>query len=235
MNRGKRGMILACLTSAVLLTAVSLASAENAASTGPELITPPAGQPTEGKPSATYDSLDAGRDAYQRAEAERRGAIQRQIESNRQVPGTADPLGYYPLRGIGPVYAVPLLRPARRAVWAYRNWESQYPYSVYRPPLLPLTPLPVDPRGALPGYLGTYPSGDRVQQPLGHVVTPTGPNGYIYRPYYGSERGNQGAAPPANPPPPQPPEVNPPTDRSNLNPVPEPIPTPPAQGNPREF
>ena len=31
---------------------------------------------------------------------------------------------------------------------------------------------------------GAVAYADRVPQPLGHVVTPTGPNGYVYRPYY---------------------------------------------------
>jgi hypothetical protein len=166
------------------------------------------------QPPARYDSLDAGRDAYLRAEAQRREAIARQLAGNAYAPSHAFPLGMY-LR-LGPVYAY--LPPAgRRAYAAYAPpvvTAPPYgaPYSGYA---LRIGPWP-GVRAALSAYV------DRVPQPLGHVVTPSGPNGYVYRPYYKEDLQPQ--------PPPGPPEaaiVGPPPAQPRTVPPP-PIPQPPA-------
>jgi hypothetical protein len=125
-------------------------------------------------PPARYDSLDAGRDAYLRAEAQRREAIARQLAGNAYAPSHIYPLGMY-LR-LGPVYAY--LPPAGR--WAYRAYA---PVIITGPPYgAPNYATRIGPWPGRPALLSAY--ADRVQQPLGHVVTPTGPNGYVYRPYY---------------------------------------------------
>jgi len=120
-------------------------------------------------PPAKYDSLDAGRDAYLRAEAQRREAIARQLAGNAYAPSHIFPLGMY--LGLGPVYAY--VPPAgRRAYQAYAPaiiTAPPYGAAYYAPRIGPWLGL----RAALSPYA------DRVQQPLGHVVTPTGPNGYV--------------------------------------------------------
>jgi hypothetical protein len=77
---------------------------------------------------------------------------------------------------LGPVYAY--LPPAGR--WGYR---------AYAPPIITAPPYGapyyVTRIGVWPGLRAVLsPYANRVEQPLGHVVTPTGPNGYVYRPYY---------------------------------------------------
>ncbi len=125
-------------------------------------------------PPAKYDSLDAGRDAYLRAEAQRREAIARQLAGNAYAPSHIFPLGMY-LR-LGPVYAY--LPPAGR-----RAYQAYAPAIITAPPYgAPYYAARIGPWLGLRAALSPY--ADRVQQPLGHVVTPTGPNGYIYRPYY---------------------------------------------------
>jgi hypothetical protein len=125
-------------------------------------------------PPAKYDSLEAARDAYLRAEAQRREAIARQLAGNAYAPSHIFPLGMY-LR-LGPVYAY--LPPAGR--WGYR---------AYAPPIVTAPPYGAPNYatriGVWPGLRAALsPYVDRAEQPLGHVVTPTGPNGYVYRPYY---------------------------------------------------
>jgi hypothetical protein len=186
-------------------------------------------------PPPKYDSLDAGRDAYLRAEAQRREAIARQLAGNAYAPSHIFPLGMY-LR-LGPVYTY--LPPAGRGA-----------YRAYAPPIVTSPPYGAANYatriGVWPGLraaLSAY--ADRVPQPLGHVVTPTGPNGYVYRPYYQEDLlpkpplGPREAAvlrPPAaqvtvpqnvapTPPVPQPPVPQPPVPQP---PVPQPLAAAPA-------
>jgi hypothetical protein len=158
------------VVSSATANAQQLAAPEAVPVPSPEAQSPPVAPP----PPAKYDALDAGRDAYLRAEAQRREAIARQLAGNAYAPSHIFPLGMY-LR-LGPVYAS--MPPAGRRT-----------YRTYAPPII--TPPPygapnyatrVGPWLGLRALLSPY--AERVEQPLGHVVTPTGPNGYVYRPYY---------------------------------------------------
>jgi hypothetical protein len=234
---------------AFLLGAVISPPANAQQAAGPEVIpvpppeaqlpppssTPPEAQlpPPSSTPPATYDALDAGRDAYLRAEAQRREAIARQLAGNAYAPSHAFPLGTY-LR-IGPVYAY---LPSA-GVRAYRAYAAPI---VTSPPYG--APNYATRIGAWPGLRALVsPYADRVEQPLGHVVTPTGPNGYVYRPYYKEDLPPSGAGvaaeviPPAavvpvNPPAPQVPApqvVVPHEGAAPQAPVPQPpIPQPPS-------
>ena len=125
-------------------------------------------------PPAKYDSLDASRDAYLRAEAQRREAIARQLAGNDYAPSHSFPLGMY-IR-LGPVYAY--LPSADR-----RAYRSYAPAIITAPPYgAPNYAMRIGPWPGLRAVLSPY--ADRVRQPWGHVVTPTSPNGYIYQPYY---------------------------------------------------
>ena len=180
----------------------------------PEAIPVPPAWVQAPLPPATYDSLDAGRDAYLRAEAQRREAIARQLAGNAYAQSHAFPLGMY-LR-LGPVYAY--LPPAgRRAYAAYAPPivtapPNGAPYSGYVQRIGPWPGL----RAALSAYA------DRVPQPSGHVVTPSGPNGYVYRPYYKQDLQPQ---PPLGPP--EAAVARPPAAQPRSVPPP-PVPQPPA-------
>ena len=226
VSMGAKGAMLACLLGAVFSPR---AHAQQAA--GPEVIPvpPPEAQLPPVSPLAKYDSLDAGRDAYLRAEAQRREAIARQLAGNAYAPSHAYPLGMY-LR-IGPVYAYLPSAGAR----AYRAYASpiitSLPYGA---------PSYATRIGAWPGLRALLsPYADHVEQPLGHVVTPTGPNGYVYRPYYKedlqrsaagltAEANPPAAGVPANPPAPQVAAPQPPVPQP---PVPQPPAPAPAAAN----
>ncbi len=198
-------------------------------------------------PPAKYDSLDAGRDAYLRAEAQRREAIARQLAGNAYAPSHIFPLDMY-LR-LGPVYAY--LPPAGRG--AYR---AHAPAIITAPPYGAPYVTRIGPWPGLRAVLSPY--ADRVQQPLGHVVTPSGPNGYVYRPYYKEDlQPKPPLGPPeaaaAWPPAPQPPAAQAPAPQPLVlpplaaqPPVPQPpqpapvaaierVPAPQPESGPREF
>lgn len=175
----------------------------------------------------TYGSLDAGWEAYRRAETERRQAIDRQLLYNE---GLKRPFGLpiyrsYP-SGVGS-YDTRSWRPtvssSRRA---YRCTCSEYPA---------LEPWPVLSR-FLYGYGGPYI--DRVEQLLGQRIIPTGPNGYISRPVYPSDlqsRQEPTPAPaPAGPIVPGPEPIPAPSDPAP-GPAPESIPAPVPESGPREL
>jgi hypothetical protein len=172
-----------------------------------------------------YSTLDAGRDAYERAERKRRENINRQVQTIDDIawyqawPGSyrwppslasiyADPYRYAP--GPGGL--------ARRAI--SRAFRAPLPWS-YGPVF--------EPWPFVPGDIWGYPYVDRVEQPLGHKTIQTGPNSYIYRPFYArdlaaqevpSERPAPAEAPRAEEVPPPPPEN---------------IPAPAAEPGPRVF
>jgi hypothetical protein len=152
-------------------------------------------------PGETYDSLQAGRDAYWDAEAERRAKIGRQLmlEEQIQVENTwSDPQDKYrPVRfeSYGPVRPSVYLGPTLADVYAYPQAGIVY-YNAR--PAAPQTavpggdgsraaPVPVFqswPR--VPGDIWGTPYYGFVRQPIGHVKIWTGRLSYIYKPVYAS-------------------------------------------------
>ena len=201
------------------------------------------GMPADPDFPKTYGPLDASRDAYQRAEKQRRAAIDRQLQSMEDTvwySGVPGDNGYRPsLESIyaygGYVYGPPrVFRRSERG--AYRS-PYRYPY---RYPYYP-GPYVFEPWPLVPGDIYGYPYVDRVEQPLGHKVIRTGPNSYIYRPVYASDlkplESPIPAPPQAQPREPVPDAGVPEVRQPALVPpaVPEPIPAPPPEGGPREF
>jgi hypothetical protein len=196
----------------------------------------------------TSGPVEAGQQAYQRAEAHRAASVAGQVQMQTPVasPALAPATASYAPQAAGVVGYVPGTVAAyggyaylpRRGVWAYRGLYG-YPYPAVR--------VQVGPSGYAPSWsimanrIPSYPYPGIVDQPIGHVLTPTGPNGYTYRPVYPSNL-RPLAVPPATqapeaseqaaPAPVPPPSANPPAPAS---PTAEPIPVPPAQAGPTAF
>jgi len=173
---------------------------------------------------STYSPLDAGWDAYERGEQQRRGAIDRQLQLHADLAWYYSLPGYWPYPpGLETVYSGtwgPGLFGPRRA---YRYRYPRYGYPTFEP-----WPF-------VPGDIYGYPYYGQVPQPLGHKVIRTGPNGYIYRPVYESDL--QPKEEPASGEPlaegPGPAlSREPPSARER---APEPVPAPPPEDAPREF
>jgi hypothetical protein len=155
-------------------------------------------------PGETYDTLQAGRDAYMDAEAQRRALIGRQIMVEEQIMREntwADPQDRY--RPVHPESYGPILpkSPAATAnAYAYPtdggpvyygNAPAQNPTSGY------VSGVPVfQPWPRVPDDIWGTPYYGYVQQPIGHVKIWTSRLGYIYKPIY--------ASPPAESPQPAP-------------------------------
>lgn len=202
--------------------------APGGAATAPE----PPEAPQQARPEVTYSPLQAGRDAYQMAEQQRRWAIDRQLGLLDDVKRDNTWIGYA-AAGLPEIYAYGSPWAARRA---YRRGYG---------PLF--TPWP-----RVPGDVYGYPYYPWVRQPIGHEKIWTGPNGYIYVPRYAPPGPAPGvpmpaapsAAMPGSPPTqsPQPPPAASPGNRvpqpawiPPAAPPPETIPTPPIEPGPREF
>ncbi len=196
-----------------MVCVVSIALTVQATVSAAEAIPP--GQPRFPK---KYDALDAIRDAQQYAERQRRAAIDAQLRAIRNVQEYSAAVrasaGRYPY-GVDYRYAYPGRRAARRA------YQRAYGY-----------PGVFEPWPLVPGDIYGYPYTPRVEQPLGHKVIETGPNGYIYRPVHESDL----AKPKDNPQPTLAPPV-PEAPRPAFKPPSpgEPIPAPPAQAGKVEF
>ncbi|MHC4401193.1 MAG: hypothetical protein ACYTG0_16080 [Planctomycetota bacterium] len=164
----------------------------------------------------TYGPLDAARDAHQRGEAQRRDAIDRQLQLIDEMVwySGAPYFERYP-PSLSAIYAYGYTGPraarraARGALWPYASSLGSR-WRVFEPwPLVP---------GDIYGYPYVY----RVEQPLGHKVIWTGPNSRIYRPVYESDL--KQPAPPT------------PAPLQQVEPAePEPVPAPPPESGPREF
>jgi hypothetical protein len=166
----------------------------------------------------SYGPVEAGQDAYQQAEQERRDAISRQLQIEDAVAYDHAPPAYYG----------PNLPTGTVQVW---NGRRGYHY-VYRAPY-------VYPRSVPPGWLESWPLAGReiypypyvyrVPQPLGHQVVVIGPRSSLVRPIYPAP---QVAGPPPGvvPPPPRPdrPQPAPPKPAAPASGGPERIPAPPA-------
>ena len=206
------GMVWAAVAAVLLCSGIDNGAAAQDVSPGAQVVpAPPAAEPISPYlPEQKYDLLQAGRDAYQTAEEERRRAIDRQLDVQEYArwfgTWTVPPVYAHPLPS---VYAYPLRRSVRRA---YRG--------VYLGGVVPaITPWP---RVSV-GVYG-YPYDRRVRQPIGHEKIWTGPNSYIYRPIY-AERPAQVPAEVPTPATFEPPAVI----------AAEPVPAPPVEPSPREF
>ena len=161
----------------------------------------------------SYGPVEAGQDAYQWAEQERRQAIARQLQIEDAVAWRHSPArysyAYYP-----PVSAVYMRGGPRAYRYAYRP-AYVYPRSA---PLGWFESWPL-----VAGEIHGYPYLYRIPQPWGHQVIVIGPRSYLVRPLYKvapwvEEMPEPVSAPPAIEPAPSPP-----------------APSAPGDGGPREF
>ena len=160
-----------------------------------------------------YNALQAGQDAYQAAEAERRAAIDRQRSLIEQMKW----YNTWAYRGYAPTLI---------DIYAYRYAPYGYSYSprrAYRQAIRYGYSPVFQPWPRVPGDIYGYPYYGAARQPAGHEKTYTSPNGYVYRPLY------------ENPPPPQPPPGPPPQPQPRIDGSPESIPAPPSEPGPKEF
>ena len=202
-------------------------------------------------PGETYNSLQAGQDAYWDAEAERRALIGRQLMIEAQIMAQdtwADPQDRYrPVRpeSYGPilpqVYAGPTLAnvyayPANRSGPVfYGGAAATGPSSGYSASSLPV----FEPWPRVPNDIWAAPYYGYVRQPIGHIKIWTSRLGYIYKPVYASPP-MEGTLPAAGVSPqargpgfrPRPGgSVSPPAPRSSPPPPPSPAIPPSGQGS----
>ena len=201
-------------------------------------------------PGETYDSLQAGQDAYGDAEAQRRALIGRQLLLEEQIMRQntwADPQDRYrPVRpdSYGPIAPRTYFGPTLADVYAYprtgvvlyngRVISSSAPVAVVRGEgrSTIAAPVPVfEPWPRVPNDIYGTPYYGYVRQPIGHVKIWTGRLSYIYKPIY--------ASPPTESPRPtsetSPRSVVPPGQlpvRPQVPPATTPVPPPPAPGIP---
>ncbi|NQT17252.1 MAG: hypothetical protein HQ582_31145 [Planctomycetes bacterium] len=222
------------LLSGLLFSFGHAAAAEDQAPAGPEPPRASAGGPVE-EPQfpRTYGPLDASRDAYQRAENERRRAIDRQTELNDEMvwysghPGfDRDPPGLDTIYAYGPTHGHRRVGRGTVRLGVHFGHFGGYPHPAPYPRHRASRVAPwgvFEPWPFVAGDIYGYPYLDRVEQPLGHKMIRTGPNGYIARPVYASDLQAKEPPPPA-------------ADQRAVPEaaVPMPIPPPPESG-PREF
>jgi hypothetical protein len=153
-------------TGAVLAVLLATAGAQEATLPQPAPLRPR----EQYRPGMTYDSLQAGQDAYRAAEADRQAAIQRQLRIQDEIRwyNTWAP-GYESWPTLPEIYAYGARR-AFRPTYRYGN-------AGYYGPLF-------EPWPRVPGDIYGYPYYGSVRQPTGHEKIWTSPNGYIYRPTY---------------------------------------------------
>jgi hypothetical protein len=160
-------------------------------------------------PGETYDSLQAGQDAYLDAEAQRRALIGRQIMIEDQIMQQntwADPQDKYrPVRpeSYGPVLPKVHAGPTWADVYAYPTDGGPVYYGGTPPPAPTpggspprivantngsyAAPVPVfQPWPRVPNDIWGTPYYGYVRQPIGHVKIWTGRLSYIYKPIYAS-------------------------------------------------
>ncbi len=147
-------------------------------------------------PGETYDSLQAGRDAYLDAEAERRALIGRQIMIEDQIMQQntwADPQDKYrpvhpesygpilPKSPAGPTLADTYAYPTDGGPVFYGGTPAPSPTSGYAAGGSVFQPWP-----RVPNDIWGTPYYGYVRQPIGHVKIWTSRLGYIYKPIYAS-------------------------------------------------
>jgi hypothetical protein len=215
------------------LTAVLLGSLREKASGQDSRFAVPLPPNPDGAFSKNLNSLDAGREAYARAETRRREGIVRQLQSIGEMLWYSGVPGYFrDPPSLGALYAYGSQRPL-----AARRLPGGGCYDVPQNPQANL----FEPWPLVPGDIYGYPYLDRVDQPRGHEIIATGPNGYVYRPIYGRDlpAPPPPAARPASPKPESPQPIPPkPAEPAFAPPLvggPEVIPAPPPTSGPREF
>jgi hypothetical protein len=151
-------------------------------------------------PGETYNSLQAGQDAYSDAEAERRALIGRQIMVEEQIMRDntwADPQDRYrPVHpeSHGPVVPKAYGGPTLGDVYAYPPTDGGPVYYAGTPGVAAnyrtgpsAAPVPAfQPWPRVPNDIWGTPYYGYVRQPIGHVKIWTGPLSYIYKPIYAS-------------------------------------------------
>jgi hypothetical protein len=162
---------------------------------------PAAAQEEVYHPGETYDSLQAGQEAYQDAEAQRRALIGRQILIEEQVMRAntwADPQDRYrPVHpeSFGPVVPKAHNGPTLADVYAYPPTGGGPVYYLGAPPaaasdyrVAPSSgPVPAfQPWPRVPNDIWGTPYYGTVRQPIGHIKIWTSRLGYIYKPIYAS-------------------------------------------------
>ncbi len=160
-------------------------------------------------PGETYDSLQAGQDAYGDAEAQRRALIGRQLMIEEQLVRQntwADPQAKYrPVRpeSYGPILPKYYAGPTLADVYAYPPTDGGPVYYAGTPAVATVGPQvpsaagesgrrpaaagPVfQPWPRVPGDIWGTPYYGYVRQPIGHIKIWTSRLGYIYKPIYAS-------------------------------------------------
>lgn len=164
----------------LLAVTVCLATPINSRGQGePAPLDPAGGGQTSVTPAppVKYGPLEAGQEAYQRAETERRAAIARQLQ-------TLDSMAWY---SGAPGQRIP---PSLESIYAYpRTWRmTQFGIQTDRRYSFPYREdsrwATFEPWPLVPGDIFASPWLDRVRQPAGHEIIATGPNSYLYRPVY---------------------------------------------------
>jgi hypothetical protein len=146
-------------------------------------------------PGETYDSLQAGHDAYVNAEAVRRAAIGRQLQLQEQIQrdntwaNSADK--YSPIRpeSFGPILPRAVAGIGREEIYALPRPDRQ---AYQDRPGLPL----FEPWPRVPNDIFSAPYYGVVRQPTGYVKIWTGPQSCIYKPTYASPPMDMHPSPP---------------------------------------
>ncbi len=137
-------------------------------------------------PGETYDSLQAGQDAYWDAEAQRRALIGRQLMIEEQImlqnTWAVPQDRYRPVHpeSYGPILPKAYGGPTLADVYAYPPAGPVY-YGGAAAPVPVFQPWP-----RVPNDIWGAPYYGYVRQPIGHVKIWTSRLGYIYKPIYAS-------------------------------------------------
>lgn len=223
------------------LCAVVLASSQRC---GSAQQTPPAAAavPAQAQPapqhSESYGAVEAGQEAYQRAEAQRQANIEAQGALNEEMQAASAPPAYYPYRPVAAVYpgAVQVSWGRRRAFWYGPSVPAPYPpLRAYRGVL--------EPWPMVPGAMYRYPYGPWAPYPPAQIRIQIGPGAIPPPPEFGPEVVPQQVptpAPPQDQPEPIPapaaePQLNAPNPPAEPAPAPPPAAIVPGVPRPREF
>lgn len=146
-------------------------------------------------PGETYDSLQAGHDAYLDAEAFRRAAIGRQLQLQEQIQldnTWANPTNKYsPIRSesFGPIWPRAVAGIGREGVYAFTRPDRPAYQDRWGVPFFETRPR-------VPNNIFGAPYYGVVRQPTGYVKIWTGPQSYIYKPTYASPPADMHPSPP---------------------------------------
>jgi hypothetical protein len=219
------------LAAGLLCWAICAACSAQEVAARPEVVPapPPTTVPQQDHPQVTYGPLQAAQDAYRMAEQERRHAVDRQVHLLQSAAWWRPPWPAPYLPAVPPVPPVPPVYGYGFPYGPRLGFGRAYRYGYYRAVPLPWPPAPPVP------YV--YPYSPQARQPTGYEKVWTGPNSYVYRPYYGQPTGQPNVPAPSSPStrPPAPAEQpSGPALHGPIQPAPEPIPTPAAEPPPGE-